>query len=290
MASAPQSFAPIDLNDLPRWSTWSARLLGLETFEQPVRTQSKIDEEYGRVKWQACLDAWRTSGGKLDADQLRASYYASDPSALRPAVYHGKLLAAPASQIMAWYDDLLAEWMTAAIGRATTIVELGAGFGHILWALRRRFPGKQWRGGEYTASAVELAAGLYATHPDISVERFDFYDSRYAVLERAAAPVVVLTSQALEQIPDARGTLDTLAKYRDKIIAGFHIEPAYDLQDTSTLLGQMRRRYLEINDYNRNLFGELRRRPEIRVLRMEQDVIGWNPFNSLGMAHWEFAA
>jgi hypothetical protein len=51
----------------------------------------------------------------------------------------------------------------------------------------------------------------------------------------------------------------------------------------------MRRRYLEINDYNRNLFGELQRRPGIRVLRLEKDVIGWNPFNSLGMVHWEFA-
>jgi hypothetical protein len=50
----------------------------------------------------------------------------------------------------------------------------------------------------------------------------------------------------------------------------------------------MRRRYLEINDYNRNLFGTLKGRADIRIVRLEQDVIGWNPFNCLGMVHWEF--
>lgn len=278
----------IDINDLPRWSEWSARLLGLAAFTPPVRTVQKIEEEYGKVKYAACLEQWQASGGTLDATELRMFHYAQNPSALRPAVYKGELVAVQASQIMAWYDDLLADWMAETIGKARTVVELGAGFGHILWSLRKRFPGKQWRGGEYTDTAVKLAAGLYRDYPDISVEQFDFYADRYPILEKAEAPVVVLTSQAQEQIPDSRSTLDTLTKYRDKIIAGFHIEPAYDLQDTSTLLGQMRRRYLEINDYNRNLFGELQRRPEIRIRRMEKDVIGWNPFNSLGMVHWEF--
>lgn len=278
----------IDINDLPRWSDWPARLLGLTSFTPPVRTPAKIEEEYGQVKYATCLKAWHESGGTLDATQLRLHHYAQDPSALRPAVYKGKLVAAPAAQIVAWYDALLVEWMADAIGKARTVVELGAGFGHILWSLRQHFGGKVWRGGEFTSTAVELAAGLYRDLPDISVERFDFYADRYPVLEKAEGPVVILTSQAQEQIPDSRGTLDTLTKYRDKIIAGFHIEPAYDLQDTTTLMGQMRRRYLEVNDYNRNLFGELQRRKEIRVLRTEKDVIGWNPFNSLGMVHWEF--
>lgn len=278
----------IEIDDLPRWSDWPARLLGLAAFEVPRRDQAKIDDEYGKVKWQACLDAWKRSGGTLDADQLREKHYLLDPAELRPGVYKGELVAAPAAQIMRWYDELLYEWMAGAVADCRTIVELGCGFGHVLWSLRRRFPGKAYRGGEFTASAVELADGLYAAHPDISVERVDFYDSRYAVIEKADGPVVVLTSQAQEQIPDSRSTLDTLARYKDKISAVFHIEPAYDLQPTDTLLGQMRRRYLEINDYNRNLFGEIQRRPDIVVRRMERDVIGWNPFNSLALVHWEF--
>lgn len=279
----------IALNDLPRWSSWPARLMGLESFVPPVRTTEKVAKEYGQEKWQGALDAFEKSGGTLDSADLRREYYALDGGVERAAVYRGKLVAAYAPTIMQWYDGLLADWMGASIGEARTVVELGAGFGQVLWALRQRFPGKSFRGGEYTDSAVALAGRLYADHSDISVEHVNFYDSEYKVIEKAEGPVVVLTSQALEQIPDSRTVIDTLAKYRGKIAAVFHMEPAFDLQDPTTLLGQMRRRYIEMNDYNRNLVSVLKARADIRIVRIEKDVIGWNAFNSLGMIHWEFA-
>jgi hypothetical protein len=279
----------IPLDDLPRWTNWPARMLGLESFVSPVRTTDKIAQEYGHEKWQFALDAFEKSGRTLDATALRQMYYNLGGDGLRAAVYRGKLVAARAPTIMQWYDDLLAEWMGPAIDKARTVVELGAGFGHVLWSLRQRFPGKLYRGGEYTDSAVQLGNLLFAKHPDISVEHVNFYDSDYAVLDDAEGPVVVLTSQAIEQIPDCRCIIDTLARHKSKIAAVFHIEPAYDLQEPTTLIGQMRRRYLEINDYNRNLFGTLTSRPDVRIVRLEKDVIGWNPFNCLGMGHWKFA-
>ena len=279
----------IALDDLPHWSNWPARMLGLESFVPPVRTTEKIAQEYGEEKWQSAFDALEKSGRTLDATALRKMYYAQGGEAPRAAVYRGKLVAARTPTIMQWYDDLLADWMGPSIGKTRTIVELGAGFGHVLWSLRQRFPGKIYRGGEYTDSAVQLANILYASHPDISVEHVNFYDTDYAVLDKAEGPTVVLTSQAIEQIPDCRCIIDALAKHKNKIAAVFHIEPAYDLQTPTTLIGQMRRRYLEINDYNRNLFAVLKGRPDIRIVKLEQDVIGWNPFNSLGIVHWEFA-
>ena len=278
----------IALDDLPRWSNWPARMLGLETFVPPARTTEKVAEEYGHEKWQFALDAFEKSGRTLDATALRRMCYALGGDAPRAAVYRGKLVAAGTPTIMQWYDDLLAEWMGPSIGKSRTVVELGAGFGHVLWSLRQRFAGKLYRGGEYTDSAVKLANLPYAHHPDISVEHVNFYDGDYPVLDKAEGPVVVLTSQAIEQIPDCRCIIDTLARHKSKIAAVFHIEPAYDLQTPTTLIGQMRRRYLEINDYNRNLFGVLKSRADIHVVRLEQDVIGWNPFNCLGMVHWEF--
>jgi hypothetical protein len=278
----------IAVDDLPRWTNWPARMLGLESFVPPVRTTEKIAQEYGQEKWKSMLEAFEKSGRTLDPTALRAMYYALGGDAPRAAVYRGKLVAARTPTIMQWYDDLLAEWMGPVIGKTRTIVELGAGFGHVLWSLRQRFPGKLYRGGEYTESAVKLANLLYAKHPDISVEHFNFYDSDYDVLGKAEGPVVVLTSQAIEQIPDCRCIIDALAKHKSKVAAVFHMEPAYDLQTPTTLVGQMRRRYLEINDYNRNLFGTLKSRADIRIVKLEQDVIGWNPFNCLGIVHWEF--
>src|SRR5438105_836219 len=84
----------------------------------------------------------------VDSAVLRKMYYALDGGAQRAAVYRGKLVAAYAPTIMQWYDALLAEWMGPSIANARTVTELGAGFGQVLWALRQRFPGKIYRGGE----------------------------------------------------------------------------------------------------------------------------------------------
>ena len=53
----------------------------------------------------------------------------------------------------------------------------------------------------------------------------------------------------------------------------------------------MRRRYIEINDYNRNLFGTLKSRADIRIVRLEQDVIGWQkPLADRIGARWTIRA
>ncbi|MEX0696128.1 MAG: methyltransferase domain-containing protein [Dongiaceae bacterium] len=278
----------LDLDELPRWSPWPARLLGLEPFVRPTRDLGKIEEEYDRGKWHQSLVAYRESERTPDPMQLRLMLFGADPGAPRAAVRHGALCVASNEQLLTWHADALANAMAHAIGRSATVVELGCGFGALLWHLAKRFPGRRYVGGEYAESAITLARELYATTPEIAVEKFNFYDPDYAVLEAAEAPVTVFTSQAIEQLPSAAHVLDVIARYRDKIAAVFHLEPAYDLYD-DTLLGLMRRRYIEINDYNRDLIRELRRRSDLRIVRIEPDVLGWNPFNALALVHWEFS-
>ena len=276
----------LDLDELPRWSPWPARLLGLEPFVRPTRDLGKIEEEYDRGKWRQSLVAYRESGRTLDPMQLRVMLFGDDPGAPRAAVRHGALCVASNEQLLSWHADALANAMAEAIGRSATVVELGCGFGALLWHFAKRYPGRRYLGGEYSQSAITLARDLYARTPEVAVEKLNFYDPDYAVLEAAEAPVTVFTSQAIEQLPSAAHVLDVLAKYRDKIAAVFHLEPAYDLYG-DTLLGLMRRRYIELNDYNRDLIGVLQGRADIRILRIEPEVIGWNPFNALALIHWE---
>ena len=277
----------LDLDELPRWSPWPARLLGLEPFVRPTRDLGKIEEEYDRGKWRQSLVAYRESGQTLDPMQLRLTLFGADTGAPRAAVWHGALCVASNEQLLSRHADALANAMADAIGRSATVVELGCGFGALLWHLAQRYPGRRYLGGEYAESAITLARELYAKTPELSVEKFNFYDPDYAILEAAAAPVTVFTSQAIEQLPSAAHVLDVLARHRDKITAVVHLEPAYELCG-DTLLGLMRRRYIELNDYNRDLIGELRRRPDVRMVGLEADLIGWNPFNSLALIHWEF--
>ncbi len=65
----------ISVNDLPNWSQWPARLLGVESFKTAERNLAKIHSEYSEDKWQKCLDACAIFGGKMDAHDLRRLYY-----------------------------------------------------------------------------------------------------------------------------------------------------------------------------------------------------------------------
>lgn len=285
MTSLPEE---ISINDLPKWSQWPARLLGAEAFESVERNLSKIHSEYSEDKWQKCFDAYVKSEGTMDAHDLRRLYYDLSSTKQRAAVHRGKLVSATNSEIMTWYDDILMSAMTPTLMTAGTVVELGSSFGHIMWMLRKAFPNLFYRGGDFADSAVALASKLYVQTPDISVEKFDFYAPSYDLIERAKGPVVVITSQALEQVPQSAGVIDTLYKHRKKIDRVFHLEPAYALYDDGSLLGLMRRRYIEINDYNRDLVSTLKHRKDIEIMRLEPNIVGWNPFNSLALIEWRF--
>ena len=114
---------------------------------------------------------------------------------------------------------------------------------------------------------------------------------RYKILADVQGKVTVFTAFAIEQLPVAASFFDTIWRYRDKINAVFHFEPVYELFGENTLLGLMRRRYVEVNDYNRDLFSQLQQRSEkIRIVRNEANVLGINPLNPLSVLHWEFVA
>jgi hypothetical protein len=99
---------------------------------------------------------------------------------------------------------------------------------------------------------------------------------------------VVFTSHALEQLPSAAHMLDVIKSYQRDVTTVFHFEPVYEMYDDS-LLGLMRRRYTQVNDYNQDLLSLLQNRPDIRIVRLEPNVFGLNPFNPTTIIQWEFA-
>jgi Methyltransferase domain len=280
--------AEIDLNDLPKWSRWPARLLGIEKFDSVTRDMDRIHSEYSEDKWQKCVNLYEQSGAKVDASELRKRIYDLHSSKRRAAIFDGKICNASNAEVMDWYDKLLTEAIRPSAARIRTIVELGCGIGHMMWMLRANFPQIQYTGGDFADSAVALAARLYSGVDNVRVEKFNFYESEFDLLERAEGPVLVLTSQALEQVPRSRDVINTLAKYRHKIDRVLHMEPGYSLYDDGTLLGQMRTRYIEVNDYNRDLVPTLQSMPDVSILRLEPHAVGWNPFNSLTLIEWKF--
>jgi SAM-dependent methyltransferase len=277
----------VPLNELPRWSEWPARILGLNEWTMRERTRAKVEAEYDAEKYASCL-AYLKSNPDSTPEDVRAFEFGGDEETICVS-HNGRLFSCTVAQARGLYVDLLAETMASAISTSGSVVELGCGYGYNLGTLAERFPGREYRGGDYSANAVEIARVLYGDRHDVAVERFDFYETPYTLLEGLPEPVTVFTSHSLEQVPRAGPVLDAIVSAGSRIGSVFHFEPLHDESDDS-LLGLMRRRYDELNDYNRDLARELRARSDVRVHRLESDGLGLNPLHPMGIARWEPAA
>jgi SAM-dependent methyltransferase len=274
----------VPLNELPRWSEWPARVLGLSEWTVRERTREKVEAEYDAEKYASCL-ALLESNPDSTPEDLRAFEFGGDDETICIS-RGGRLFSSTIARARELYVDLLVETMSSAISASSSVVELGCGYGYNLGRLAERFPGRRYRGGDYSANAVEIARVLHGGTDDVTVERFDFYDTPYTLLDGLPEPVTVFTLHSLEQVPHSRTVLDALVAAGRHISSVFHFEPLHDPADDS-LLGLMRRRYDELNDYNRDLLEELRDRADVRVHRLETDVLGSNPLHTVGIAHWE---
>lgn len=280
----------IDLDELPKWSSWPSRLLGLTPWEVASRSIDKVDQEYDKDKYAKCLEYYSESGGIVTPEAVKQFEFGQDSSATICTSHGNDLVLTSLGEARARFYQLLVETMRHEIDKSAVVIELGCGYGYNLWMLKQRLQEGCFLGGEYSTNAVRLASGLFREDPAINVLQFDFYDQVYEILESARQPITIFTAHAIEQLPESTSFFETLLRYRNKIKAVFHFEPAYELHDT-TLLGLMRRRYAEINDYNRDLFSQLRERSEFtRIVRIEPDVFGLNPLNPTSVVHWEFAS
>jgi hypothetical protein len=187
------------------------------------------------------------------------------------------------------YIDLVENVLTPYLP-ASALVELGAGYGNIILALGKRQPLAEMRiiAGEYTASGVELIERLArAEGVKIEVGHCDFALPTIAdffIPENA----VIFTSYATPCVPKLPTEFVTaLSAYRPQAVV--NIEPCYEYCDTKSLLGLMRRRYIEVNDYNTNLLTLLYdRRQEglIRILEERPCVFGSNPLLAASVIVW----
>lgn len=279
----------VDINTLPHWSPWPQRLLGQSPWKVPKRGIEKVNEEYDQDKYAKCLKFYTDAGGDITPDAVRQFQMDQDLGETICVSIEDDLCLMTFGEARSKFYRLITETMRSKINTSSTVIELGCGFGYNLWQLSWHFKDKICLGGEYSNNAVRLATGLFKQIPMINVVPFNFYEKTYEILNDVQGPVTVFTAFAIEQIPSAESFFEALWHYRDKISSVFHFEPVYELFGEETLLGLMRRRYVEANDYNRDLLTQLQQRSDkIRILCTEANVLGVNPLNPISSIHWEF--
>lgn len=275
------------IDDLPRFSPWPARLLGVEQWEVRRKTPEAVLREYDGDKWGRILSSIEQAERPVTLDEVDRRELDLPVPALAWVRDAFVLMSYPEAHGI--YMRMVAETLSAYTP-ASAVAELGCGYGSIVLKLARsaEFEGVPFYAADYTGSGVAAAQQLAATE-GLSVQfgRCDFARPDLTDLDLPEG-AVIFTSFATPYVPDMpEHFVEALLARRPKAVV--HFEPLYEHADPGTLLGMMRRRYLEVNDYNRNLMTLLRTfhdRGTIRIEREEPAVFGSNPLLSASVVVW----
>ncbi|TRZ52389.1 MAG: class I SAM-dependent methyltransferase [Dehalococcoidia bacterium] len=277
----------IELDELPKYSPWVARLLNIDPFPKPERTIAKIDAEYDKDKFAKLLQFYEQNPG-IGIEELRSVEEDFLPPERELCVSQGnELFLMTAANVQRQDRQIILDSLLPYMTENRIVIELGCGYGYNLGVLTEAEPDHLFIGGDYSQNAVKLARKLFKDCPEANISKFNFYDQIWSIFDAVAERALVFTNHAIEQLPSAKSVMSILAKYREKIACVIHLEPVFEFNDPNTTLGLMRQSYTLINDYNKDLFTCLEGMG-VKMLKVEKDLFGPNPLNPTSLIVWQF--
>jgi hypothetical protein len=250
---------------------WSKRLLGFTDFKKK-RDVQQVENEYNLEKYARLLPFDFKTAEEYKAKEfeqaglhpITGTIYISQGD----AIYKTSMVNARKI-----YNELMQSKLEKYASE--NICELGCGYGYNL-----SLSNKNVYGGEYSSNAVKIAKKI-----GLNVQEFNYYTAEdYNFLK---PNTTIFTTHSIEQIPDATVIINNLEKQKDKINYVIHFEPTV-INERSSLLGLMRNKYMELNDYNRNLLYVLKERSDIEILELQTDIFGLVPLNTTNLIIWKF--
>lgn len=286
MIRAKHGLTPIVLEDLPKYTDWPKRLLALESFSVKYKTEKEVLREFNQDKWGQLLKQAR---GMSKPSLVEIERGLVDFETLMPCYDAGGFYLANERQLLDMHLDLFADVLRPHLEGASCLVELGAGYGSKLLSLGQRegFSKLPLLAGEYTESGRELISILAdSLKKPIAVGYCDFREMKIDGLE-IPEDALIFTSYAVHYVPElSKDFVGFLRRLNPRAVV--HFEPCYEHYDMDSLHGMMCRRYMELNDYTRNLASVIEashKRGEIS-LRTRKNVLGSNPFLPISVVEW----
>ena len=278
----------LTINDLPMYSPWPARLLGLEPWAPKEKTPAEITREYEQEKWGPLLTRVRSAGHGVTLAEVNQWMLGDGPPSVFCDGESFELMEQPSAYQR--YIDFVSDSLQV-YGPVRSIVELGAGHGGVLLDLASRpvFAGVEFLGGEYTRSGEEIIRLLAAaTQLRVSAGHCDFARRPISDLIIPAGSLLYTSyaTPCVRHLPSS--FVEELAALRPKAV--LHFEPCLEHCESGSLLGLLRRRYIEVNGYNVNLVTLLKqqeREGRIRILDERPAVMGMNPLLVVSTLVWE---
>ncbi|QIO32749.1 class I SAM-dependent methyltransferase [Bradyrhizobium sp. 1(2017)] len=246
-----------------------ARSLRRITFKNIRRTRDVVDAEYNAGEWGRILSerAWLREHSLED-------FLVGHNEAPRLAKVDGRIVRISTKDYYRYRLGALSELIVRHAGEATSLIELGAGFGYNLFSLCIDPRWTRLRGLDIAPNGIEAGrqiAGHFGFDDRISVGRIDLTDPADPSF-RELTGATILTYFCIEQIPHAvDAVVDHILKMRPARV--INIEPAVDMLDLSDPRDIASRIYIRSMDYQTRLWtllDELDHKGRIRVKARER--------------------
>lgn len=273
---------PLDLNDLPKYTKWVTTLLN-GTQQKRLKNDKEIVREYSVEKWGALLARWNDH--PCGIDEVRS--WEAPPETLRATLADGVLALMSARDAHEHYVSLVERVLAGDPGRQ--LIEIGAGYGSVLIDLanRGRLSYRTFLGLEYTREGVELGQKLALWHAtNVGFARGDFRTKGIADIEIEPG-ADFFTSYSFCYVSDVAVALRNLVDLAPRRV--LHFEPIFQHYDVGTTLGQLQRRYMEINDYSSGILPqlmELSRAGKIEIDAEQSMIFGANCLLPASLIVW----
>lgn len=277
----------IDFNDIAKFSKSASLLIESDLKSIKRKSKSEVLREYQLEKW-AEVNEWLKEKPNLthhDINFLRIGSSESTPIYLGNEFY-----LAPPLRAYQEHIKLYVQKITPFYDNASSLVELGAGYGSILFDLYLNgLSAIPILAGELTQSGISAIERI-SKNLDIDIA------SGYCDLESLQnmkidipKKSIIFTSYAAHYSPVTSEEFVTQICKLDPLVV-FHFEPIYDHYPINTIHGLMCRKYIKLNDYNTNLLSILKAKEmasDIKILEESPMLIGSNPFLPISAITWQ---
>jgi hypothetical protein len=277
----------ISFNDLSKYSAWPARLLSLEHFPTRQKSKKEVLREYQTEKWNDLYQAViKTGNPTLEMVESLSE----NPDEISPYADRDRLFLSTNINILERHLELYHKVLEPHCKGAAALVELGAGYGSKILGLAKRQPFSDMRlvGAELTENGRNIMSLLnQSVENKIEVGSCDF-DALTIDPKLVPKNSVIFTSYAAHYVPELSMDFAAfLLQLEPKAI--IHFEPVYELFSTDSIYELMCRRYMEVNDYTRNLLSVInhsvdKKKSVISSLKINQ--LSANPFLPISVIEW----
>ena len=250
----------------------------------------EVNREYDLEKWNQVIQILKKERNLTDLFKLEERLYGKE-------IFEGYtesdgFVIRDSSWFTRKQIELYLSVLNSYIYEGCKILELGAGYGHIIFRLMKYVDMKDlsFAAGEYAFNGIR-SMRLLAERMGLVIDlgKCDFFSCYADEKLKKCNNGILFTSYALMYVPELRDDFINYLLSFD-VEYGIHFEPCYEYYDKNTEHGRMCRKYTEINDYNRNLVSVIKQAETegyIKILECKLNVFGENFLCPISVIVWK---